>query len=140
MKLKGGDRWTDELPPGGVEPVECVRCGYMILSESEGDPLRRLTETTDWEKARKLVPCGLCKHVESCLSYSAVIGCPVFAVAQGLADERAAAWKAGHEEGWVAAKHDATPLIRAVQRMAYEKGKRGEEWEEPPPPQTVESG
>jgi len=29
--------WADELPPGGVAPVECD-CGYMILSESEGNP------------------------------------------------------------------------------------------------------
>ena len=29
--------WMDMLPPGGVSPVECP-CGYMILSESEGEP------------------------------------------------------------------------------------------------------
>jgi len=32
--------WTDVLPPGGVSPVPCSACGYMILSESEGDPVR----------------------------------------------------------------------------------------------------
>ena len=32
--------WTDVLPPGGVSPVLCSACGYMILSESEGDPVR----------------------------------------------------------------------------------------------------
>jgi endogenous inhibitor of DNA gyrase (YacG/DUF329 family) len=31
--------WTDDLPPGGVSPVECPACGYVILSESEGDPV-----------------------------------------------------------------------------------------------------
>jgi len=31
--------WTDILPPGGVSPVECSACGYMILSESEGNPV-----------------------------------------------------------------------------------------------------
>ena len=31
--------WTDVLPPGGVSPVRCSACGYMILSESEGDPV-----------------------------------------------------------------------------------------------------
>ena len=31
--------WTDILPPGGVSPVPCSACGYMILSESEGDPV-----------------------------------------------------------------------------------------------------
>jgi hypothetical protein len=31
--------WTDDLPPGGVSPVGCPACGYMILSESEGDPV-----------------------------------------------------------------------------------------------------
>jgi hypothetical protein len=31
--------WTDVLPPGGVSPVACSACGYMILSESEGDPI-----------------------------------------------------------------------------------------------------
>ena len=31
--------WTDDLPPGGVSPVECAVCGYMILSESEGNPV-----------------------------------------------------------------------------------------------------
>ena len=31
--------WTDILPPGGVSPVECSACGYMILSESVGDPV-----------------------------------------------------------------------------------------------------
>lgn len=29
--------WSDELPPGGVMPVECP-CGYWILSETEGNP------------------------------------------------------------------------------------------------------
>lgn len=29
--------WSDELPPGGISPVEC-KCGYWIVSESEGDP------------------------------------------------------------------------------------------------------
>ncbi len=40
-------RWTDELPPGGVEPVECVKCGYMILSESEGDPCELIPTPVD---------------------------------------------------------------------------------------------
>jgi hypothetical protein len=31
--------WTDVLPPGGVSPVECSACGFMILSESEGNPV-----------------------------------------------------------------------------------------------------
>jgi hypothetical protein len=31
--------WTDVLPPGGVSPVACSGCGYMILSESEGNPV-----------------------------------------------------------------------------------------------------
>jgi hypothetical protein len=31
--------WTDVLPPGGVSPVACSACGYMILSESEGNPV-----------------------------------------------------------------------------------------------------
>ncbi len=31
--------WTDVLPPGGVSPVVCSACGYMILSESEGNPV-----------------------------------------------------------------------------------------------------
>jgi hypothetical protein len=31
--------WTDVLPPGGVSPVACSGCGYMILSESEGNPI-----------------------------------------------------------------------------------------------------
>ena len=31
--------WTDVLPPGGVSPVACLACGFMILSESEGNPV-----------------------------------------------------------------------------------------------------
>ncbi|MHC5059309.1 MAG: hypothetical protein ACYTKD_32040, partial [Planctomycetota bacterium] len=31
--------WNDEVPPGGVNPVKCKQCGYMILSESEGNPV-----------------------------------------------------------------------------------------------------
>ena len=31
--------WTYVLPPGGVSPVQCSACGYMILSESEGNPV-----------------------------------------------------------------------------------------------------
>jgi hypothetical protein len=31
--------WIHWLPPGGVEPVLCC-CGYMILSESEGNPVQ----------------------------------------------------------------------------------------------------
>jgi hypothetical protein len=30
--------WNDEIPPGGVNPVRCEACGYMIQSESEGNP------------------------------------------------------------------------------------------------------
>lgn len=30
--------YWDSYPPGGVAPVEC-ECGYVILSESEGDPV-----------------------------------------------------------------------------------------------------
>ena len=30
--------WNDDVPPGGVDPVKCKTCGYMILSESEGNP------------------------------------------------------------------------------------------------------
>jgi len=49
-------RWTDVLPPGGVEPVECAKCGYMILSESEGDPcrLKAPAVVTAEEGAKKL--------------------------------------------------------------------------------------
>jgi len=36
--------WTDVLPPGGVSPVPCSACGYMILSESEGNPVRVASE------------------------------------------------------------------------------------------------
>ena len=31
------ETYWDDYPPGGVTPVEC-KCGYIILSESEGDP------------------------------------------------------------------------------------------------------
>ena len=30
-------QWVDDPPPGGIAPVEC-ECGYIILSESEGNP------------------------------------------------------------------------------------------------------
>jgi len=33
------ETYWDDYPPGGVAPVECP-CGYLILSESEGDPER----------------------------------------------------------------------------------------------------
>lgn len=29
--------WSDELAPGGIDPIEC-ECGFLILSESEGNP------------------------------------------------------------------------------------------------------
>jgi len=31
--------WNDDVPPGGVDPVKCKTCGFMILSESEGNPV-----------------------------------------------------------------------------------------------------
>ena len=37
-KAKAFTYW-DNYPPGGVAPVEC-KCGYIILSESEGNPER----------------------------------------------------------------------------------------------------
>jgi hypothetical protein len=35
--------WDNNLPPGGVSPVQC-KCGYIILSESEGNPAKRVKE------------------------------------------------------------------------------------------------
>jgi cob(I)alamin adenosyltransferase len=42
--------WTDILPPGGVSPVRCSACGYMILSESEGDPVEIADRAPPWAR------------------------------------------------------------------------------------------
>ena len=85
----------------------------------------------DREKARKMlcVACDWGDDREGCK--------PVLVVCNNAADGIAQALATAYEEGWVAAKHDATPMIRAIQRTAYDKGVRGEEWEEPPPPNSA---
>ena len=42
--------WTDILPPGGVSPVQCAACGYMILSESEGNPVEIADHAPPWAR------------------------------------------------------------------------------------------
>jgi hypothetical protein len=42
--------WTDILPPGGVSPVQCSACGYMILSESEGNPVEIAEHAPPWAR------------------------------------------------------------------------------------------
>ena len=43
--------WSNELAPGGIDPVEC-ECGFWILSESDGNPVEVETEIVRTEREK----------------------------------------------------------------------------------------